>query len=327
MIRQDLRRKGLGRWWFGVYWDPSKPWGYGLRPALRFIAGTWAMKRSARALQPVPMTDAAPLLAATFMTGAQYWHQTVFCAHSLATACEGRVTLRIFDDGTLKPAEAACLRQALPQATLIGADEVRQALERELPRARFPLLRQTRDRMPMLRKFVDLRISSRAWQLYLDSDMLFFQRPDFLIACERQRTSCYMVDVANGYILPPEELNRLAGCLVPLNANAGVVSLRDDEIDWDEIEDWCRQLPTDLREHRLFEQTITSILLARAAAQPAPPADYAMVATPDGLRPPDATLAHYIIRGKYPYLTREWRGYRAGLKACSHSSRSADAKP
>ena len=312
MIRNFLRSHGFGPWLFETFWAPTRPWGYGVTGSVQFIRGLRAMKRAASQLPPVRPGTGGPELAVTILTGNEYWFQSAFCAHSLANACEGRIRLRVCDDGTLRSRQARLLARIFPTATFVTHQDTEHALEAALPRTRFPLLRQARDKTPMLRKLVDLRSTSQAWQLSLDGDMLFFRPPEFLFDCQQSKSCCYMLDAVDGYIFPPEGLAQLAGRPVPPNMNAGLVALRDDEIDWEEVERWCRSFTPAQREHRLFEQSLTAILLSRMDAQPAPVGDYVIVHRPNDIRPPGATMAHYIIRGKLPYFTREWRDYLAG---------------
>jgi hypothetical protein len=51
-----------------------------------------------------------------------------------------------------------------------------------------------------------------------------------------------MTDVADAYGYPLATMERLAGAPIPPRVNVGFCGLRSDEIDWDRLEHWTRQL-------------------------------------------------------------------------------------
>lgn len=160
----------------------------------------------------------------------------------------------------------------------------------------------------MTRKLIGIRAGSRTWQLYLDSDMLFFKRPEFLERCAADGKACHMHDHGdNFYVRPTSELSRICGVAVPPRVNAGIVGLVDARIDWEAVENWCRHFRTDELDSSLFEQSLTAMILAGFSPVDAPPDDYAIVYQSGARFPERAVMLHYLFRSKLDYVIREWR--------------------
>jgi len=311
-VRGLIRRTGIGALCYrfvyssfsGLRWKLNFGWG----GALRYAWGEAAMKRAARRLTPV-VADAADGLPCTFMTGCRYWHQTVFCAHSLAHQCANGLRVTIYDDGSLTPGQQRILRTVLSGVTLVSHAESTARLDKHLSPSRYPLLRALRDTMPMMRKLVDLHAGGSGWQLYLDSDMLFQRPPIFLIHCAERRACCYMQDRVHGYTLPEAELSRISGLHVPPRVNAGIVAIDDSRIDWDAVERWLNAFPPAALDPQLLEQTLTAMLLGAQNSGPAPGDSYHILYDSSSPPPDNAVLLHFIFHAKYRYFTTDWRRY------------------
>lgn len=309
-LRRVLRSAGLGRLCYHIVHAsfPRLRWRlrFGWAGAWRYAAGEAAMARAASRLPPVDC-GAPGGLACSFLTGKHYWHQTAFAAHSLARQLPSGLDVVIYEDGTLTPARRKSLGQVLRGARFVSAEESTLRLDRVLPASRYPRLRGARHTMPLMRKLLDLRAGQPGWQLYLDSDMLFLGRPDFLLARSARRAACHMLDRIHGYTMPVEELSRLTGLTVPPHANAGIVGLDDSLIDWDQLEHWLGLFPPEAVEPRLLEQTLTALLLGLQASEPAPADAYHILYESDSAEPPEAVLLHFIFDAKFRYFTRDWR--------------------
>lgn len=77
-------------------------------------------------------------------------------------------------------------------------------------------MRERRLEQPLLRKLTDFHAGSTGWKLFLDSDMLFFHQPSFLLDWLRNpQYPCYMVDIANYYGYSNELMVSLAQAPIP----------------------------------------------------------------------------------------------------------------
>ena len=159
----------------------------------------------------------------------------------------------------------------------------------------------------MMRKLLGIRLPSRTRQLYLDSDMLFFQRP-LLLESLHGKKCFYMHDHGENFYLRPEaELSRICGFEVPARVNAGIVELNDLSIDWNQVEFWCGHFtPLELGSF-LFEQTLTAMLVASQGGKPLPANEYAIVYNSTMSEPPEAVMLHYLYRAKLRLFSKDWK--------------------
>jgi hypothetical protein len=269
--------------------------------------GRLAMEAAVAQLPPLP----APPTGASeicFLTGRRFWFQTAFCFWSLCRHAGRPLRAVIYDDGSFDaPLRAECLR-LFPGARLISAAEIAAQLEAHLPAARFPTLRARRLVYPNLRKLTDVHAGSRGWRLVLDSDMLFFRRPDALLAwLEAPARPLHMADVKDAYGFSPALLRTLAEQPVPSRLNVGVCGLQSDRIDWIRLETWNRRLIEAEGTSYFEEQALVALMLAGSDAECLPAADYLLMPGEDECRHPTAAMHHYVDLSKRGYFRHAWR--------------------
>lgn len=274
----------------------------------RTEAGRLEMIAAAQALPALPPApaDAGPVVV-HLMTGEKYWHQTAFCLWSLARQSGRPVQPVILDDGSLPPAARDLLRRLFPAGRVVALPEVEARLDDSLPASRFPTLRARRREFPLLRKLTDVHAGLAGWRLFLDSDMLFFRRPDFLLGwLDRPGHPLRGEDVQNAYGYPLDRLHALAGRPVPERVNTGTLGLRSDRLDWDRLEHWCRELQR-LGPHYYQEQALAALLLAGTDCDAAPAGDYVVLPLPPEALACRAVMHHYVAHSKRWYYQHNWR--------------------
>jgi len=258
-------------------------------------------------LPPAPPPDAAPVTL-HFLTGRKYWYQTAFCLWTFARHSRRPLRPVILDDGSLGPAERESLQRIFPATCFLGEGEIVARLDAVLPASRFPTLRARRAEFPLLRKLTDLHAGQRGWRLFLDSDLLFFRHPTFLLDWhDHPDRPLRGEDVASAYGYPLALLSELAGQPVPERVNTGTLGLRSDEIDWDRMEAWCQALQTRVGPHYYQEQALTALLLAGRDCAVPPPADHVVLPLPPEALACRAVMHHYVAHSKRYYLQRNWR--------------------
>jgi hypothetical protein len=243
-----------------------------------------------------------------FLTGHRFWYQTCFCAYSMVR--HSGVPLRpvLYDDGTLDRPLQESIRERFPNAVIHPREQIESRLDATLPAARYPALRARRLVYPHLRKLTDVHAGATGWKLVLDSDMLFFRRPDFLIDWLRAPGGpCCMSDVASAYGYPVGLMAELAGADIPERVNVGVCGLRSDEIDWDRFEFWCQGLLDRAGPHYYQEQALTAMLLAGKPCAVAPDRDYVALPSREESTRPAAVMHHYVAESKAWYFRFAWK--------------------
>lgn len=270
--------------------------------------GRAEMEAAAYSLPLLPVASSAPL-ELHLLTGRRFWYQTVFCLWTL-----GRQTLRplrpvIYDDGTLTKGLRAPLARLFPAARFVDCADTVVRLNEFLPADRFPTLRERWENYPNLRKLTDPHLGSTGWKLVLDSDLLFFRRPEFLLHwLDAPDRPLHAVDCEESYGYSRALMERLAGAPIPPLVNVGLCGLRSESLDWNEIEAWCAELIAHERTSYYLEQALVAMLVARA--QPcavAPAADYITMPHRQEGSAPHAVMHHYVAASKRSYFRDGWR--------------------
>jgi len=274
--------------------------------------GRAAMEQAAWSLPPPPARGGAPL-APYLLTGRRFWYQTAFCLWTFAQQSRRDLAPVIIDDGSLSPEQAAALRRIFPAATIRSNAENTARLDTHLPRDRFPALRHRIDEYPLLRKLTDPHVGSTGWKLFIDSDLLFFHRPELLINwLDAPARPLRSTDIQNAYGYPLTLLAELAGQPVPELVNTGLIGLRSEEIDWERQEFWCRTLIERQGTHYYQEQALVALLLAGRPHVTAPIADYVTLPRPPEAHDCRAVMHHYVADSKRWYFRDNWRRVLTG---------------
>lgn len=311
--RTHTRRLGLGR---AVYWLWHAP----VAAAKKSVAAGGPLEQFRDSRAHAAMTRAAEQLTLQssapakdwpelhFLTGKKFWDQTVFCLHSLQ-AHTGLVFNTVFhDDGSFEPATADRLRTLFPAAKIRFRTENDARVAALLPPSRFPFLHDRRQHYPNILKLTDIHVGQTGWRLVLDSDMLFFRRPDFVLnwlaAPDRP---LHMVDVQESYGYDRALLGQLAGAPLATRVNVGFTGLQSDTIDWERLEWWCRRLIETAGPHYYLEQALVAMLVAGRPCAIAPEAEYVVLPSEAECQTPRAVLHHYVAGSKRYYFRHTWR--------------------
>jgi len=271
-------------------------------------SGRQAMMRAAETLPTARNAPAPNLPELHFLTGRKFWYQTAFCLHSLQQT-SGLVFRVVFhDDGSLDPVTQGRLRRLFPAAGIRLRAENDARLTEVLPPSRFPYLQDRRRQYPNILKLTDAHAGARGWRLVLDSDMLFFRRPDFLLnwlAAPAQ--PLHMVDIQDSYGYPLPLMAELAGAKIPSRVNVGLCGLQSESLDWEKIEFWCRRLIEAHGTSYYLEQALVAMLVATRDCAIAPAQDYVLAPAEAECRKPRAVLHHYVAASKRGYFRDAWK--------------------
>ena len=257
-------------------------------------------------------TSVNPLLPApeiVFLTGRRFWHQTAFCLFTLQQSSGHIFRVAIHDDGSLEEPQIARLRTLFPAAQIHRRVDNDARIAHLLPPDRFPTIHGERRRsFPTFLKLTDVHAGRSGWRLVLDSDMLFFRRPDFLLHwLQAPDRPLHLVDVGNAYGYPLSAMSALAGSPVPSRVNVGFCGLNSTAIDWEKLEYWARTLLEQYGSHYYLEQALSAMLFAAQPCAVAPPDDYRVMPTEKECLTPTAVLHHYVDTAKRGYFRHAWR--------------------
>ena len=277
-----------------------------------FRTGAWQRQMEQEASQlPVlalPGPESGLPLEVWFLTGTRFWFQTAFCAWSLAQHSQRGLVLNLVDDGSLRSEQEQHLRRLFPSGVTRWKQEVAAELDQYLLVSRFPVLRQRWSDYINIRKLTDIHLGSSGTKLVLDSDMLFFQRPDELLAWwDQPNGSCLMVDCFESYGYSRELMEQLAGAPIPPLLNVGICGLASELINWEELEYWCKALVEREGTSYYLEQALVAMLAARSIPIVMPRSRYITFPSRQQTMAGEGVLQHYVADSKPWYFGEAWK--------------------
>ena len=283
-------------------------------PVAYFRSNAWAREMEAAAWE-LPVLNpkkSQPTLEVWFLTGKRFWYQTAFCAWTLAKHSGRRLTVNLVDDGTLDACSEDGIRRLFPQGLTVTRDMVQAKLDLELPAESFPVLRARWSDYVHIRKLIDIHVASSGVKLVLDSDMLFFARPDALLqwwdAAQNEIVGpCLMTDCEESYGYSRKLMSELTGSPIPALLNVGVCGLRSEELNWVEMERWCRVLFEREGTSYYLEQALVAMMASRRSPVVMPKIKYITFPSKLQVKSTIGVLQHYVADSKPWYFGQAWR--------------------
>ncbi len=270
--------------------------------------GKRQMEKAAYSLQSIQVDTSVEPLDIYFLTGKKYWYQTCFCAYSMIQQAQTNLRPVIYDDGTLAQTYQDEILRIFPNAKIVLLEQIEARLDDALPKSKFPYLRERRLEQPLLRKLTDFHAGSTGWKLFLDSDMLFFHRPKFLLDWLRNpQHPCYMVDIANYYGYSDELMVSLTNAPIPDLVNIGILGLKSEDIEWEKLEFWLKTLLEKEGTHYNVTQGMSAMLLAGKTCDIAPDQEYILMPNYQETINPKGVLHHYVADSKPSYFRYGWK--------------------
>lgn len=280
----------------------------------RTAQGRVEMEAAAHAL-PVPAAGSGQPVELHLLTGRRFWYQTAFCLWTLARQSGRPLAPVIYDDGTLTAEWQAPLARLFPAARFVSQAETVARLDAHLPVTRFPVLRERWNNYPNIRKLTDPHVGRTGWKLILDSDLLFFRRPDFLLDwTDAPARPLHAVDCETSYGYSRPLMNELAGATTADLVNVGLTGLHGGELDWDRIERWCGILQAREGTSYYLEQALIAMLVAGRDCAIAPASDYLTLPELPEARACRAVMHHYVAHSKRWYFQENWKRVRAAAQ-------------
>jgi hypothetical protein len=279
------------------------------------------MEMAAATLPPLPEFAGTVPVTLHLMTGQRFWYQTAFCLHSFARSAKTTIRPIIYDDGSIDDICARQLRGMGPRVEIRYLQDLRRQLDRLLPAANFPVLRERWENYPNIRKLIDVHLGSSGWKLVIDSDLLFFRRPDFLLQwLSAPDRLLHAVDCEESYGYTRPLLEQLAGTPIPPLVNVGLCGLKSDDLNWQELEAWTAELQAREKTSYYLDQALVAMLAARQPCAIAPAVDYITMPSRGEVETPQAVMHHYVSHAKRWYFRHGWRHFAGQQPSQSPSS-------
>ncbi len=270
--------------------------------------GRRAMEEAASSLPLLQTLNGDAPLELHLLTGQRFWYQTAFCLWTFARHSGRALHPVIYDDGTIAEKHAAPLMRLFPATRIVPQQETVSRLDTHLPALRYPVLRERWLNYPNIRKLTDVHAGQSGWRLVVDSDLLFFRRPTFIIDwLDNPTKPLRAVDCETSYGYSHKLMSDLAAAPLADLVNVGLAGLDSATLDWEKIEYWCRTLIESEGTHYFLEQALFALLVAGRDCAVAPAADYVTRPVVPEARDCRAVMHHYVANSKRWYFRHCWR--------------------
>lgn len=312
-IRRYARTLGLGRLVYQCWHRPQAQWRQmiaagGPVEVIRTACGRRQMEAAALALPSLSEAPARTPLQIYLLTGRRYWYQAAFCLWTFGRHTQRSLAPVIYDDGTLETWQQNALRKIAPRARFRTQQESMELLDRRLPLADFPILRDRWRHYPNIRKLIDPHLEGGEWKLVIDSDLLFFRRPSRVVDwLEHPKEPLHAVDCETCYGYPIAAMEKLAGAPIRELVNVGLCGLNSSEMDWPKLERWSHTLVEQFGTHYYLEQAIVAMLVAGRRCTVMPSEDYVTLPRQPEVDECRAVMHHYVAESKRWYFRQCWR--------------------
>lgn len=244
-----------------------------------------------------------------FLTGKNYFYQTLFCALSLVKNSQQEFRFILVDDGSFDKELIENANIQIPGVEIITKETIDQNIRRTLPEQDFPYLHFKRKVYPHIKKLTDIHtIASDPYKLVLDSDMLFWQEPLELINWLKDPSGClYMLDCEESYGYDKGLMQSLCGFKIPALMNVGVFGFNSDVINWENIEKWSQSLEEKQGTSYFLEQALSAMLVANEHKNILDKSEYIVNPNEGTIDFSKAKLHHYVDLSKQYYFNNAWK--------------------
>ncbi|MNK49706.1 hypothetical protein D3C87_685690 [compost metagenome] len=268
------------------------------------------MKKSYRKLKPIVSDPQG--LPIYFLTGKDYFYQTLFCIHSLLTVSIEKFELILVDDGTFDKRLIDEVHKLIINCNIITKEQIDFNLERQLPSDVYPVLHKKRKEYPHIKKLIDIHtIPLKPWKLVFDSDMLFFSKPVEIIDwLQAPRMPLYMVDSIEAYGYSRPLMEELAKSSIKKKVNVGLIGLNSKSIDWNSLEKWVKVLQQKEGNSYFLEQALSAMLLGDKPAIRLDETEYIVNPGKNQVQQKAGILHHYVDLSKEYYFKIAWQKFK-----------------
>ena len=282
-------------------------------PTAYFRIDAWKrqMEEAAKKLPRVENgnSEKTETLKVWFLTGRRCWYQTAFCAWTLATHSSHKIQPIILDDGTLKEDNETHLRRIFPHLSVQRKETCDRRFQTQFPLARYPNLHFWRTKQLLFRKLTDIHPDSEERRLFLDSDMLFFRRPDELDSWITSNDGFNIVqrDCWESYGYSRALTENLCGHRLPEAVNIGIFSIHGPSIDWDQVEFWIGEMTKNEGTRYNITQCTCAMLLAGLPLRILDSEKYNVLPSCISNSAKIPVLSHYVSDSKPLYFGQAWK--------------------
>ncbi|MEI6339465.1 MAG: hypothetical protein WCQ57_12925 [Verrucomicrobiota bacterium] len=225
--------------------------------AIRFCREVFAERAVARRQELAP--SAAPV-SLHMVVGHEMLRMGLLTLRSFEFHTRKRWSPVIHDDGTMTDNDLAELHRHFPDATIIRRARADGELAAAL--AQHPVCRENRMKHHWFLKVFDTRhYATHDHYIVMDSDIVFFRRPDFLLQWIERRPEdfWFMKDTREKYALAREDIEKAMGFPLWQKVNSGLDLMFRPGVDLALAEKFLTHCVPHVREFAFLEQTMFAV--------------------------------------------------------------------
>ncbi len=242
------------------------------------------------------------------LVGTRFWFMAAFALVSLQRQVGRPVHVHFYDDGTLEARQREKLGTLASAVTFHDRAGIDARIEQYLPEDRFPSIRERLRHYPNLKKLTDPHVASTGPKLVMDADVLFFGEPDELLRWwDNPINALCATDVTESYGYSRPLMQKLAGAPIPRDINVGITGLRSETIDWEQLENWCRELITREKTNYYLEQALVAMICAQKPYTQLGLARYITGPSDRQVLNGEGVMQHYVDLSKREYFRNAWK--------------------
>lgn len=276
----------------------------------KMIKSRQHMEKESAELSPVcSFPDGLPIY---FLTGIKYLYQTLYCIQSLLKVTKTKFKFILIDDGSFNDTIIKQITNQLPGAEVVTSSMIDNNLNFILPQKKYPYLHHKRNVYPHIKKLTDIHtLPEKGWKLVLDSDMLFWDEPtEMLDWLKSPKVPLHMVDCKESYGYSIRLMETLCDSKIKPLLNVGAIGLNSNNINWQLLENWVKELEEAEGKTYYLEQALTAMLIGNCASEALPKDKYIVNPYYEMVLNKKGTLHHYVDLSKKEYFNTAWKDIR-----------------
>ncbi len=197
-------------------------------------------------LSPSPQADLSNSFSVHTLTCKRDLEMGIWSAKSFNLVCGNAFEWVFHEDGSLDDRDCQLLEKHFPGCKVIRyADSIEHA-KKEFSNHKNIL--KYREKLKLMLKLLDISKWSKGQRiLFIDTDVLFFKKPDLLLDLvnDENGKNMFNKDVDYAYIFSIDTLEKVMSKKLPEKINSGLFVIDKDIFDFDKIEKWFEELPMD----------------------------------------------------------------------------------
>jgi hypothetical protein len=284
---------------------------------LRAPVGSWqssviSRSHSSHVTRHPSLSSGGKPLEVHMLVGRRFWFMAAFALVSLQRQIDRTLHVHFYDDGSLEVKQREKLKTLASAVTFHDRPGIDARIDRFLPEAKFPFIRERLRNYPNLKKLTDPHVGSTGPKLVMDADILFFREPSEMLRwCDGPSDLLCATDVTESYGYSRPLMEELARGTIPEKINVGITGLQSESLDWIEVERWCRELITREKTSYYLEQALVAMLCASWSFTQLGLSRYITGPRDEQVLQGSGVLQHYVDLSKKEYFRRAWRQFVA----------------